>query len=526
MEVMGFTMTNMNMNTKTNSNRNGNHYLSAASSSNLSRLSMVASSEMISSETMEDESNDSMSATNKARKKTKAERLEAASKGLQVHVVGLSIHHAQVEVREKLAIAESDWNTASNEICANGIIAESAVLSTCNRFEVYYAASDPRAAMAQVTQYLSSRSGIPVSTLRKNLFMLSGDDAVWHIMRVAGGLDSLIVGEGQILSQVRQCHLHSIEEDGCGGKVLSRMLNQAVSAGKRVRSETAISKGSVSISSAAVELSEMVCMEDLNLPFSEARLAVVGAGKMTRLLITHLASRGLEQITIVNRSVGRPQELQEMFPDVDIEIKLMEDLWDVVGRADIVYTATSVPDVIIDEARLEENGLAGGRPMMLVDIAVPRNIGDDCNNIPNVKAYNVDDLKAVVAKNTAMRQKEMIEAENLLREETAAFIGWRESLSAIPTINQLQEKANAFREMELQKCNRKLSNSNLSDKEMEAVERLSRGIVNKLLHGPMAHLRKTESVEGKQATLNEISAMFRLEEEEEENNRRSRGRKR
>mmetsp|Transcript_17044 Transcript_17044/g.28909 ORF Transcript_17044/g.28909 Transcript_17044/m.28909 type:complete len:175 (+) Transcript_17044:1308-1832(+) len=128
-----------------------------------------------------------------------------------------------------------------------------------------------------------------------NIFMLEGDDAVWHLMRVAGGLDSLVVGEGQILSQVRQCHLHSIEEDGCGGKVLSRLLNNAVAAGKRVRSETAISKGSVSISSAAVELSEHMCMKDLNLPFSEARLAVVGAGTMTRLLITHLASRGLER---------------------------------------------------------------------------------------------------------------------------------------------------------------------------------------------------------------------------------------
>lgn len=309
------------------------------------------------------------------------ERLAFASKGLQVHCVGLSIHHADVEVREKLAIAEADWNDASNDICASGDVAEAAVLSTCNRFEVYYAASDARAAMASVTKYLADRSGLPVSTLRKNLFMLSGDDAVWHIMRVAGGLDSLIVGEGQILSQVRQCHLHSIEEDGCGGKVLSRMLNNAVAAGKRVRSETAISKGSVSISSAAVELSEMLSMQDLNLPFSEARLAVVGAGKMTRLLITHLASRGLEKITIVNRSVGRPQELQEQFPDVDIEIKLMDDLWDVVGRSDIVYTATSCVDYVIDEQKMEENGLASGRPIMLVDISVPRNVGEDCNNV-------------------------------------------------------------------------------------------------------------------------------------------------
>jgi len=311
----------------------------------------------------------------------KQERLQLASKGLQVHVVGLSIHHAEVEVREKLAIAEAEWNAASNDICATGQVAEAAVLSTCNRFEVYYAASDPRAAMAHVTTYLSERSGLPVSVLRKNLFMLSGDDAVWHIMRVAGGLDSLIVGEGQILSQVRQCYLHSVEDDGCGGKVLSRLLNNALAAGKRVRSETAIAKGSVSISSAAVELSEMLSQQDLQLPFSEARLAVVGAGKMTRLLITHLASRGLEKITIVNRSLGRPKELQEQFPDVDIEIKLMDDLWDVVGKSDIVYTATSSVDYVIDEQKLEENGLASGRPMMLVDISVPRNVGENCNEV-------------------------------------------------------------------------------------------------------------------------------------------------
>ena len=137
-------------------------------------------------------------------------------------------------------------------------------------------------------------------------------------------------------------------------------------------------------------------------------------------------------------------------------------------------------------------------------------------------AYNVDDLKAVVAKNTAMRQREIIEAETLLREELRDFVSWRESLSAIPTINQLQERANAFRQEELKKCTRKLSNANLSDKELEAVERLSRGIVNKLLHGPMAHLRKTESVEGKKATLKELSAMFRLEDEAA-NGRRGRG---
>jgi glutamyl-tRNA reductase len=313
--------------------------------------------------------------------------LEAASKGLQVHVVGLSIHHAQVEVRERLAVAEKDWNAVSADLVTTGAIAEAAVLSTCNRFEVYYAATDPREAMAAITSYLSKRGDLPVSVLRKNLFMLSGDDAVWHVMRVAGGLDSLVVGEGQILSQVRQCHLRSIEEGGSGGKVLSRLLQCAVSAGKRVRSETAISKGSVSISSAAVELSEMLSSSDLQLPFSEARLAVIGAGKMTRLLITHLASRGLQKITILNRSLKSPQELAAQFPDVEIEIKLMDDMWDVISRADIVYTATSSVDYLVEKASLEANGLAGGKPLMLVDIAVPRNVGTDCNEVRSCNIF-------------------------------------------------------------------------------------------------------------------------------------------
>jgi len=491
---------------------------SEAATVDVSRRNMVASQEMSTT-------NDNGAEPQKKHRKTKAERLQQASKGLQVHVLGLSIHHAQVEVREKLAIPEDDWNSASTEICSTGQVAEAAVLSTCNRFEVYYAATDAREATARVTDYLSKRAGLPVSTLRKNLFMLSGEDAVWHALRVSGGLDSLVVGEGQILAQVKSCFKHAQEEDGCGGKVLSRLLNQAVIGGKRVRSETGISKGSVSISSAAAELSEVNCIKDLNLPFPEARLAVVGAGKMTRLLITHLASKKLEKITIVNRSMQRPQELQEQFPDLDIEIKLMDDLWDVVGRSDIVFTATSSTDYVIDEALMNENGLAGGRPLMLVDISVPRNIATDCNNVPNVKAYNVDDLKAVVAKNTAMRQKEMIEAEVLLHEESATFCAWRESLSAIPTINNLQEKANGVREEELEKCARKLvQNENMTDKEMEAVEHLSRRIVNKLLHGPIKHLRKYDDVDQQQSAIKDLNEMFQLDDNESNGRGRARGR--
>merc|ERR1712238_238496 len=485
-------------------NKRNDLFSSSFTSKRCSSLNMVASQELI--------ENDEI-IFKQQRKRTKEERLELASKGLQVHVVGLSIHHAQVEVREKLAIAQEDWNEASREICSTGEVAEAAVLSTCNRFEVYYAAQDARTANARITAFLARRSGLPVPVLRQNLFMLSDDDAVWHVMRVSGGLDSLIVGEGQILSQVKQCYFRAKQADGMGGKVLTHMLENAVSAGKRVRSETGISKGSVSISSAAAELADLRCERDMNMPLSEARVAVVGCGKMTRLLVVHLASKGLKEISIVNRSLKRPLELQEEFPDVDFEIKLMDDLWDVVARSEVVYTATSSVEYVIDESKLEANGLAGGRPLMLVDISVPRNICEDCKQIPNIHAYNVDDLKEVVARNTALRQKEMIEAETLLREEAAMFSGWRESLSAVPTINQLQEKADTFRREELDKCTKKLSrNKNLSDKELEAVEWLSRGIVNKLLHGPMAHLRKSDSAAGgKSSAVKEISSMFQLE---------------
>jgi len=438
------------------------------------------------------------------KKKSKEKRLAEAKNGLSVHVIGLSIHHASVDVREKLSIPEVMWNDASTNITKSPYVSEAAVLSTCNRFEVYFSSTEERPAMSDVTNYLSKRSGISPPILRRSLFHLSSTDCITHLFRVSGGLDSLIIGEGQILSQVRQCHLHSIQEDGRGGKVVSRMLEGAVKAGKRVRSETDISKGSVSISSAAAELSEIRSMQALQLPFSEARLCVIGAGKMTRLLITHLASRGLQRISIVNRSYPRPRELAEQFPDVEFEIVLEEDMFDVIGRSDIVYTAASCEEAVISKRLLEENGLIN-RPLMIVDIGVPRNVEKDSEEVPGVTCYNVDDLSAVVARNTAMRQKEMMEAKTLLEEEAEGFATWQGSLGSIPMINQLQQKAEEYRTVEVKKASKKLSS--LSDRELEAVERLSRGIVNKLLHGPMSHIRQSS---GK---LEDVKDMYGLGEE-------------
>jgi len=459
----------------------------------------------------------------KKSKKSRAERKAASTKALEVHVVGLSHHHAGVEVREKLAVPEANWNHASQDICAFGTqgVHEAAVLSTCNRFEVYVAAPDARTAMYDVSKYLSERSSIPVAELRESLFMLSGEEAVWHLLRVSGGLDSLVVGEGQILAQVKACYergtalpVEAAEDreevvGGSAGKVVSKLLNTAVAAGKRVRSETNISKGAVSISSAAAEFSASRSVQDVGSTLAESNLCIVGAGKMSRLLLTHLKSAGIKKVAMINRSMPRMEALAAEYPELEISKFLMEDLWKVVKENDIVFTSTASEDAFVTKEALLDNAVGGDKPVMFVDISVPRNVEMNCNEVDGVFAYNVDDLKAVVARNTALRQREVQEAEILLQEEMAKYRSWQSSLGAIPAINALQDKAEAFRAEELKKVAGKLDK--LSTKEREAVERLSRGIVNKLLHGPMSTVRAAEGPEDKRRTLSTLNKMFNLE---------------
>jgi len=446
-------------------------------------------------------------AAEKAEKDDKMKKRKATSMTpLEVHVIGLSHHNAAVDVREKLSIPEAQWNDAANKLCDSGIIAEACTLSTCNRFEIYFAAHDSYAAFHEATAFLERHSGLPQKVLRKNLFLLSGEDAIWHLMRVSGGLDSLVVGEGQILSQVKQCYNHGMEEDGKGGKVVSRMLNSAVAAGKRVRSETGISKGAVSISSAAVEFSQMRCPKDLGKTFEESRVAIIGAGKMSRLLMIHMASQGIKSVTLMNRGRERAEELAAEFPEMEVNIRLMDELWPVMHAHDVVYTSTSAQGCLLTKDNIQEAGLAPGK--VIVDISVPRNVETEVSEIEGMFSYNVDHLKEVVDRNTATRKKQMLEAEDLLVEEMEKFRSWQFSLGAVPALMKLQEKAETMRMEELKKASKKLNN--LSDKELQTVERLTKGIVNKLLHGPMSHLRATEDLEKNLAALKTLKAVFEL----------------
>lgn len=453
--------------------------------------------------------------TSSVESKKKSSRKKSTD-ALEVIVLGLSHHNAKVDVREKLAIPEDQWNEASSSLREYDSISEAAILSTCNRFEIYVSGQNQYECMKDAIDFLDKRAGgsIDQHTLRKSLFMLSGEDAIWHILRVSAGLDSLIVGEGQILAQVKRCYEHGIEENGQAGKVISRLLNTAVTAGKRVRSETGISKGAVSVSSAAAEFTAMKIKEDCSLErgIEGANVAIIGAGKMARLLLVHLQTQGVTSVTIVNRSPERVLELQKEFPDLKIELKLMDQMWDVIKNSDVVYPSTAATTTIIDPEPLKECMAGRNRPggIQFVDISVPRNVHPDCSTIANVHSYNVDDLKAVVEKNTAKRRREMVEAENILRDELSKFRVWQQSLGAIPTIAKLQEKAENLRLEEFQKATKKLAN--LTPKDLEAVDRLSKGIVAKLLHGPMTHLRQQKEGDSTRAAIEQVIASFQLEQ--------------
>jgi glutamyl-tRNA reductase len=441
-------------------------------------------------------------------------------------VIGLSHKTATVEVREKLSIQEAQWNQASASLCEFDSIQEAAVLSTCNRFEVYMVAEDHFEATRDAMTFLRQHSGLTDAELRPNLFVLQDEDATWHLLRVSAGLDSLVVGEGQILSQVKACYSHAIspptedeegivtEPAGSANKVLGRLLNSAVMAGKFVRSETEIAKGAVSISSAAVELAMLKSRVDLNKPLPQLNIAVIGAGKMSRLLLTHLASHGVTKVMLLNRSRPRAEELAAEYPDLDIEVKLMDEFWSTLETTDLAFTSTSATGCIVTKPELEEGvwGKGDDQQLMLIDISVPRNVEAQCNEVDGIFAYNVDDLKQVVAANQAKRRHKMLEAEVLLRVELAKFVQWQESLRYVPTIAKLQKRFEEVRMGELKKAQKK-GLKGLDKKQQQAVDVATKGIINKLLHGPMMYLRSDD--DGNKAEVQQIEELFMLLAKEE-----------
>ncbi|MEN9265712.1 MAG: glutamyl-tRNA reductase, partial [Thermostichales cyanobacterium BF4_bins_65] len=303
-------------------------------------------------------------------------------------------------------------------------------------------------------------------------------------------------------AQVKKAHELGQKSKGAG-RILNKLFNAAITAGKKVRTDVKITTGAVSISSAAVELALRK-----GVALGEAQVTILGAGKMSRLLVQHLLAKGCKGMTLVNRSLERAMELAQEFPEAAITITPWEELIPAVVNADLVFASTGATEPILEKANLYGSLL---RPVMLIDISVPRNIAADVEDLPGVTLFNVDDLASVVEENKAQRQKLVKVAEEILEQETETFWEWWRSLETVETISSLRLKAESIREQELEKALSRLG-KDFADKHLDVIEALTRGIVNKILHDPVVQLRAQRDIEARRAAMRTLRELFNLEE--------------
>ncbi len=398
-------------------------------------------------------------------------------------VLGLSHKTAPVEIRERFAIDAAALPQAATRAREAGCV-ESFVLSTCNRVEIYAAVNDADAIGDRLPDVLAAAGD--VRALRRHAYHHRGADAVHHLFRVAASLDSLVVGEPQILGQLKTAY-ETCRGAGLTGPALNRTLHRAFAVAKRVRSQTGIGRHSVSIASVAVALARQI-FGDLQTRVA----ALVGAGKMGELAARHFVQTGVGELLVANRSFSRAHDLAARLGGHPREL---DELPRLLVESDIVVTSTGARGFLIDRKMMKRAMKARKyRPVFLVDIAVPRNVDPKVNDLDNVYVYDVDDLTSVADENLASRRREAEQAEVLVRQEAERFLREIAGDAVKPTIIALRRKADAIKRAELERSRRHLGG--LDARQLESIERLADGIVNKLLHDVLTGLKRSAADPG------------------------------
>lgn len=398
---------------------------------------------------------------------------------MHLTLVGLSHKTAPIEIREKLTFPAHRQADALSELTSSDQVAEAVILSTCNRTEVYAVTAGGQGGIDAVVDFLCEHHDLDRRELSPYLYVSQGDAVVRHLFRVVASLDSMVVGEAQILGQTKEAYNHSFE-NGASRRVFNKMFRQSFEVGKRVRNETAIGEAAVSISYAAVELARKV-FDTL----AGRTVLVLGAGKMSELTAKHLVSQGVHSVLVANRTYERAVELAERFEGEAIRY---DDLFERMRDADIVISSTAATHYVVRRADIAEvMKRRSGHPLFLIDIAVPRDIEPAANDLAGVFLYDIDDLNGVVSANLDERMHEAKRAEVIIEEELREFERWLESMEVVPTIAAIRAKAEQIRAEELEKALKRLDG--LSDKETATVEALTHSILNKMLHGPTARLK-------------------------------------
>ncbi len=422
--------------------------------------------------------------------------------------VGLNHRTAPVEIRERLSVPQADLEPALDALKAHlrreAGWGEGVLVSTCNRTEVYAAGpwDDAALATASLAGFLASRKGLSGEDFGPFLYSHVGLDAARHLFRVASGLDAMLLGETQVLGQVREAYL-AAHRAGSVGKVFHAMFRQALAVARRVHAETEISHNAVSVPYAAVELARRVFGR-----LDRSGVLVVGAGKMAELTVKNLLGAGSVRLVVCNRTRSRAEDLAAAWGGTAAGL---DELPALLESVDVVITSTDAPETLLD-ARLVERALARrrGRPLFIVDIAVPRDVAPEVGQLDNVFLYDIDDLEAVVAQNLHERRKAAELAEAIMDEEVERFRAWLNALDVVPLIRSLREQAHAIRRSELEEVFRRLPE--LGERERQIIEAMTVTMVNKFLNVPTLKLKEFASEGRAGETLQLVRRLFGLDQ--------------
>jgi glutamyl-tRNA reductase len=419
-------------------------------------------------------------------------------------LVGVSHRTAPVDLRERLDFQARGLEPALSALAGRGVAREAVVLSTCNRAELYAAADDVAAAREDLIQFISQFHGVDRGALAPHIYERADLEAARHLFRVAAGLDSLVVGEPQILGQVKDAHA-SASRAQTAGPVVNKLFHSSFGVGKRVRTETALGSGAVSVGFAAVALARKI-FGDLK----GRNVLVVGAGEMGKLTAIHMKSQGVQRITIVSRTMAHAARTADAIGGASAAP--WEEMDAALGATDIVITATGAAAPILTKARVEAvMRPRRNRPLFIIDIAMPRDVEPAAGEIEQVFLYNIDDLHHTVNENLARRASEVERAERIVGEELEKFGGWLKSRGAIPTVVALRQHAEQLRRSELDRLAFKVSA--LPPEARARVDEITRLIVEKLLLSPTEQLKALGDDESINAYTEVVTKLFGLSQQ-------------
>lgn len=419
---------------------------------------------------------------------------------MNIVVVGLSHKTAPVEVREKIAFKAELMEAHLRRLLSLPVVSEGMIISTCNRVELYAVSSAPQQACDQLQLFLATSHGFTLEALKEHIYCYVGEQAVRHVLRVCASLDSMVVGEPQILGQIKSAYSDA-GEFGCAGLILNRFMHKAFSVAKRVRTETAIASNAVSVSFAAVELARKI-FDSLE----GKTVMLVGAGEMCELAAKHFVRYGVTKVLVTNRTYSRAEQLAASFGGTAVNF---DNFREQLHRVDILLSSTGSPDYVISAADLKAAcKLRRYKPMFLIDIAVPRDIDPAANKLDSIYLYDVDDLQGIVQSNLKERQKEALKAEQIIDGEVGQFLNWMTSLTVKPTIVALRRQLDEIRTKELKKTLSSLGE--LEPRQVKALEAMSRAIVNKILHHPTCVLKQTSNEDERARYIDAAQQLFNL----------------